>query len=113
MVPNHTRYQLRYASVPFYYIFKSFFSQTFLTQINLYYFLFNAIIIYKSILAGIALTVKLWGGREMTIHHDKLAYGKLEASSKELSEEEIAEMLKNLREEEEEEDCKKDCNPPE
>lgn len=49
----------------------------------------------------------------MTIHHDKLAYGKLEASSKELSEEEIAEMLKNLREEEEEEDCKKDCNPPE
>ncbi len=37
----------------------------------------------------------------MTIHHDKLAYGKLAKTSEELSEEKIAEMLKKLEEEEE------------
>lgn len=37
----------------------------------------------------------------MTIHHDKLAYGKLAKTSEELSEEKIAEMLKKLKEEEE------------
>lgn len=38
----------------------------------------------------------------MTIHHDKLAYGKLASSREDLSEERIAEMLKKLNEEEEE-----------
>ncbi len=33
----------------------------------------------------------------MTIHHDKMAYGKLEKTSEELSEEKIAEMLKKLK----------------
>ena len=37
----------------------------------------------------------------MTIHHDKLAYGKLAKTSEELSEEKISEMLKKLEEEEE------------
>lgn len=38
----------------------------------------------------------------MTIHHDKLAYGKLASQSKELSEQDILQMLKELNEEEEE-----------
>ena len=36
----------------------------------------------------------------MTIHHDKLAYGKLAPNMKELSEEEILKMLAELEEEE-------------
>ncbi len=36
----------------------------------------------------------------MTIHHDKLAYGRLARTSEELSEEKIQEMLKLLAEEE-------------
>lgn len=39
----------------------------------------------------------------MTIHHDKLAYGKLASTSEELSEEKLNEMLKLLKEEEEKE----------
>lgn len=39
----------------------------------------------------------------MTIHHDKLAYGRLEKTSEEVSEERLAEMLKLLNEEEEKE----------
>lgn len=38
----------------------------------------------------------------MTIHHDKLAYGKLAPNMEELSEEEILKMLETLNEEEEE-----------
>lgn len=37
----------------------------------------------------------------MTIHHDKLAYGKLAKTSEELTEEKLLEMLKKLKEEEE------------
>ena len=40
----------------------------------------------------------------MTIHHDKLAYGKLASNMEELSEEEILKMLDGLQEEEENED---------
>ena len=40
----------------------------------------------------------------MTIHHDKLAYGKLASSMEELSEEEILKMLEQLQEEEENKD---------
>ena len=40
----------------------------------------------------------------MTIHHDKLAYGKLASSMEELSEEEILKMLEELEEEEENKD---------
>lgn len=36
----------------------------------------------------------------MTIHHDKMAYGKLAKTSEELSEEKLLEMLKKLNEEE-------------
>lgn len=35
----------------------------------------------------------------MTIHHDKLAYGKLEESMEELTEEDIAKMLEELNDE--------------
>ncbi len=35
----------------------------------------------------------------MTIHHDKLAYGKLASGMEELSERQLAEMLKLLNEE--------------
>lgn len=38
----------------------------------------------------------------MTIHHDKLAYGKLASSMEEMSEDKLAEMLKQLSEEEDE-----------
>ena len=38
---------------------------------------------------------------DMTIHHDKLAYGKLASNMEELSEEEILKMLEQLQEEEE------------
>lgn len=34
----------------------------------------------------------------MTIHHDKLAYGKLQPTSEELSEEEILKMLAEIEE---------------
>lgn len=44
----------------------------------------------------------------MTIHHDKLAYGKLASNMEEMSEEEILKMLENLEEEEEQ---KSDENP--
>ena len=37
----------------------------------------------------------------MVIHHDKLAYGKLASPSEEMTEEQIAEMLKQLNKEEE------------
>lgn len=37
----------------------------------------------------------------MVIHHDKLAYGKLASPSEEMTEEEIAQMLKQLNREEE------------
>ena len=43
----------------------------------------------------------------MTIHHDKLAYGKLAPNMEELSEQEILKMLENLKEEEGEEDKEK------
>ncbi len=39
----------------------------------------------------------------MTIHHDKLAYGKLTSSAEDITEERIKEMLKKLNGEEEEE----------
>ena len=39
----------------------------------------------------------------MTIHHDKLAYGKLQSNMEELSEDKLNEMLKQLSE-----DCEKD-----
>ena len=42
----------------------------------------------------------------MTIHHDKLAYGKLAAASEEISENELLSMLASL-EENEEEECAK------
>ena len=49
----------------------------------------------------------------MTIHHDKLAYGKLASSTEELSENQILEMLSliNAEEEEEGEDTKKELPP--
>ena len=40
----------------------------------------------------------------MTIHHDKLAYGKLEESMEELSEEDIAKMLEELNDGEEQDE---------
>ena len=45
----------------------------------------------------------------MTIHHDKLAYGKLASNMEEMSEEEILKMLENIQEDEGEEDKK---DPP-
>ncbi|MBD5631656.1 MAG: hypothetical protein HDP34_00275 [Clostridia bacterium] len=44
----------------------------------------------------------------MTIHHDKLAYGKLESTSEELSEDELLKMLEKLSEEDEEEEEKEE-----
>ncbi len=48
----------------------------------------------------------------MTIHHDKLAYGKLASSMEEMSEEEILKMLETLSGEEDkgEEDSSKNKN---
>ncbi len=40
----------------------------------------------------------------MTIHHDKLAYGKLASATEDMTEQEIADMLKALSENEEEEE---------
>lgn len=40
----------------------------------------------------------------MAIHHDKMAYGRLARTSEELSEEQLAEMLKKLNSENGEED---------
>ena len=42
----------------------------------------------------------------MTIHHDKMAYGKLASSREDVSEERLAEMLKLLAEDGEEEESK-------
>ncbi len=48
----------------------------------------------------------------MTIHHDKLAYGKLASSREELSEERLAAMLKELnKEKDKEENEKAPVNP--
>ena len=44
----------------------------------------------------------------MTIHHDKLAYGKVASPTEDLSEEQISEMLKALSEEEEAKEEEKD-----
>lgn len=44
----------------------------------------------------------------MTIHHDKLAYGKLAKTSEELSEEQIKKMLASLAEEESETETDED-----
>ena len=49
----------------------------------------------------------------MTIHHDKLAYGKLASNMEEMSEEEILKMLENLNEEEGEEEEKDNGEYPE
>lgn len=46
--------------------------------------------------------------RGMTIHHDKLAYGKLARTSEELSEEQIKKMLASLTEEESETETDED-----
>ena len=46
----------------------------------------------------------------MTIHHDKLAYGKLDTGVEELKEEDILKMLKELSEEEEKEESKEKEN---
>ncbi|MDE6597709.1 MAG: hypothetical protein K2K60_03630 [Clostridia bacterium] len=40
----------------------------------------------------------------MVIHHDKLAYGKIASPSEEMTEEQIAAMLKQLNEEEQAKD---------
>ena len=47
----------------------------------------------------------------MTIHHDKLAYGKLAKTSEELSEKRIAEMLKQLQEEEPQNEVSEQTKP--
>lgn len=49
----------------------------------------------------------------MTIHHDKLAYGKLASSSEELSEDKIAQMLARLAHKDGEEPEKEDEKHPE
>ena len=46
----------------------------------------------------------------MTIHHDKLAYGKLQSNMEELSEDKLNEMLKQLSEDE---NSEKDNKPEE
>ncbi len=46
----------------------------------------------------------------MTIHHDKLAYGKLASLSEELSEEKLLQMLKELDDDNENEQDKKENN---
>ena len=43
----------------------------------------------------------------MTIHHDKLAYGKLKPNMEELSEDKLNEMLKQLSEDDDSENCDK------
>ena len=48
----------------------------------------------------------------MTIHHDKLAYGKLASQSEELSEQDILAMLEQLNEQEEEEQTSSENNEP-
>lgn len=45
----------------------------------------------------------------MTIHHDKLAYGKLASSREDVSEERLAEMLEKLNEKDEKEEISADC----
>ena len=49
----------------------------------------------------------------MSIHHDKLAYGRLASNMKEMSEEEILKMLENLKEEESEKEGNKEGESPE
>ncbi|MDE6585400.1 MAG: hypothetical protein K2K80_01805 [Clostridia bacterium] len=44
----------------------------------------------------------------MTIHHDKLAYGKLAKTNEEMSDEDILKMLKSLEDDEEEKEDKKE-----
>ena len=48
----------------------------------------------------------------MTIHHDKLAYGKLASMKEEMSEDELLKMLKTLSEEDEKESGKCDKTAP-
>ena len=48
----------------------------------------------------------------MTIHHDKLAYGKLASMQEEMSEEKLLKMLQTLSEEGEEEEEKEDKTAP-
>ena len=48
----------------------------------------------------------------MTIHHDKLAYGKLEKLNEELSEDKLLKMLKELEKPEEDEENKQTANKP-
>ena len=48
----------------------------------------------------------------MTIHHDKLAYGKLASNMKEMSEEEILKMLENLEGEEDGKENKEEDKKP-
>lgn len=48
----------------------------------------------------------------MTIHHDKLAYGKLASMQEEMSEEKLLKMLETLSEEGEEEEEKEDKTSP-
>lgn len=70
----------------------------------------NILLIKPSLKAAVYLP-PFGGGffrRNMTIHHDKLAYGKLASARKELSEEEIKKMLETLNEEEREEKEDKD-----
>lgn len=45
----------------------------------------------------------------MTIHHDKLAYGKLASSREDVSEKRLEEMLKKLNEKDEKQDTSADC----
>lgn len=46
----------------------------------------------------------------MTIHHDKLAYGKLASNMEELSEQQLSEMLKQLNFQEEDEPAEHEEN---
>lgn len=48
----------------------------------------------------------------MTIHHDKLAYGKLAAASEEISENELLSMLAALEKDEDEECAKTETTAP-
>ncbi len=46
----------------------------------------------------------------MTIHHDKMAYGKLAASAEEMNEEDILEILNQLNEQPEEKEEENDIS---
>lgn len=45
----------------------------------------------------------------MTIHHDKLAYGKLASSREDVSENRLEEMLKKLNGKDEKQEASADC----